>query len=633
MKRPHRLSSLLIFLIVLWLFGALVLIGLSVNVSWRLEERGVAINEVGSLRKQAFYLLSLSQTNDSQKQLQEYENFTQIIDKISLFSKHNFNDTSQYEHFLNQLSIIKEKSQEILPHFNPAIRQHGDVLPLTVVEDFVGEISQLVDIIEKDNTHSIVFLRWFQAMLLMMAISSAFLSSLFLRKLVISPLNLLNAGIQKVKKGNFKTQIDITVNNELGEISTGFNQMTAELHHMYQRLENVVDTKTEELEKRHRDLTFLYEISSLLQKNHDIDLIAQQFLEIVMRFTQAKGGIIRLLNTTKSNTEVIASSGFEADILNANQCNHLKDCFCGIALIKQRTIYHQNLTEDVNIDALCQQYQLTHLVSFKLSMTDDTLGSLNLFFEKEADYKAEDSHLLESVSRQFGLVLDNLRFVQLERQMAVLEERNFMAQGLHDSIAQSLSFLNIQSQLLTKAIEKNQLLVRDQALSFIKEGIQECYDDVRELLLNFRVNINAGNFADSILTVIDRFKRQTNIPLEYQFIDQGRELIPDVQLQIIFILQEALSNIRKHAQASLVQVKIEQYQKRFSLLIVDNGIGFDQAELNQKKKDGHIGTLIMEERARKADGQLIIHSIPNKGTTVSLEIQRTDITQKEQLDG
>ncbi|UNM97137.1 histidine kinase [Ignatzschineria rhizosphaerae] len=628
LQRPHRLSSLLISLIIVWLLGALILIGLSLNVSWRLEERGIAINEVGSLRKQTFYLLSLAQTNDIQKQQQEYQNFIKIVDKISLFSEHNFNTRRQYQDFINQLEIIKQKSREILPHLNPEISS-DEPISLNMIEAFVSEISALVSIIERDNTQSIIFLRWFQAILLIMAISSAFLSSKLLRKLVIDPLTHVSHSIQKIRQGNFKTRVKVDVNNELGEIALGFNQMTQDLEHMYHDLEKMVDIKTQELQKRHQDLTFLYKISSLLQNHKDIDFIASQFLELTIDFTNAKAGMIRILHPNKESSEVIASSGFQPDILLAPQCNHLHDCFCGQALLQKNAVYQQSLVTDNDLDILCQKYSLEHLVSFKLSMSDEALGSLNLFFNHEQDFNIGDSDLLESAARQFGLVLDNLRFEQLERQMAVLEERNFMAQGLHDSIAQSLSFLNIQSQLLTKAIENDQIDVRDQAITFIKEGIQESYDDVRELLLNFRVSMITGNFSDSILNVIERFKRQSEITVNYHFKDQGRELSPDIQLQVIFILQEALSNIRKHSKASLVKIQIEQLQERFTLLIQDNGVGFDDALLAQKKRDGHIGTLIMEERANRAAGDLRIESAIDKGTTILLTIHRTDITQKE----
>ena len=624
LKLPHRLSPLFLAMIAVWLVCGILLIGISLHLSWRLEERGITINEVGNLRKQCFHMYLLSRTGNQELMLQEHEEFMKIFNKISLFTQRKFHNKAQYQKFMTQLIVVKQKALMILPHFSENNPQN-DTLTLEIITDFVESISHLVDIVEQDNTDRIVLLRWLQVVILMIALGASIFSFIFLRRLVVYPLHRLSSGIQQVRNGNFNAPVPIHLNNELGEITAGFNQMSQELGRMYQYLEKLVDDKTEELQKKHSNLSFLYRVSSLLQGSKDIDFIATHFLQLIMDFTKAKGGIIRLLNPSKDSTEIIASKGFEDEVLNAEQCTDLKDCFCGIALLKKKKIFQQSLTSDSNIEALCQKSHLNHLVSFKLSMNEVTLGSLNLFFKEKGDYIAEDSPIIENAVRQFGLVLDSLRVEQLEIQMFVLEERNFMAQGLHDSIAQSLSFLNMQTQLLSKAIANNQTTIRDQSLSFIKEGIQESYDNVRELLLNFRVSLNPGNFADSIQNVINRFKRQTNIAIEFEYIDQGRELSPEKQLQVIFILQEALSNIRKHAEASLVSIHIEQYQDRFTLKVTDNGKGFNEDILTDKKDAGHIGTLIMKERAAKANGSVTIQSQINQGTSLLLEIQRKNI--------
>ncbi|MHC5226612.1 histidine kinase [Ignatzschineria sp. LJL83] len=625
-RKPHKLSTLLTSCILLWLFGAIFLIGLSLNVSWRLEERGVTINEIGSLRKQSFYLHNLSQIDDIQKQQIEYEKFISILDKISLFSAKDFNNKSQYQVYLAQLTQIKTVAKEILPHFNPAIKTNNQ-LPFYEVEYFVEEISKLVDIIEDDNTRSILFLRWFQGLLLLMAITSAIFSYFFLRKLVISPLNQLNIGINDVKQGKFNQSIEITVNNELGDIIAGFNEMSRDLAYMYQGLEKLVDEKTEELQKKNQDLTFLYKIASLLQNNHTIDLLAEQFLETIISYSYADAGTIRVLNASKNSSDLVTSLGFnktEMTPQHLSHCSHLTECYCGISLTQPQNVFQKNI-QDLNTAQFCQENHFQHLVSLKLAANEESFGSVNLFFSRKEKFKQDDIHILENATRQLGLILENRRFDQLEKQMAVLEERNLMAQGLHDSIAQSLSFLNMQSQLLTKAISNNNLEMRDRALSFIKEGIQESYDDIRELLLNFRVNMNPENFADTIVTLIERFKHQTDITVHYDFLEFGRDFSPETQLQIIFIMQEALSNIRKHAEATQVNITIEQQQAKFILLIKDNGIGFDETILNQKQENGHVGTLIMKERALKANGTLTITSQPHEGTSVLLEIHRTHI--------
>ena len=95
-------------------------------------------------------------------------------------------------------------------------------------------------------------------------------------------------------------------------------------------------------------------------------------------------------------------------------------------------------------------------------------------------------HLIETLGNHLGVAIENQRLAARDRQFAVSEERNLMAQGLHDSIAQSLSFLNLQVQMLENALPADLNPQARENLAFIQAGVQECYEDVRELLLNFR---------------------------------------------------------------------------------------------------------------------------------------------------
>lgn len=114
--------------------------------------------------------------------------------------------------------------------------------------------------------------------------------------------------------------------------------------------------------------------------------------------------------------------------------------------------------------------------------------------------------LLESFSTHLGVAIDNQRLIERERQFAVVQERQLLAQGLHDSIAQALSYLNLQVQFLSEAIKNKDDALRDESLSAIQTGVQECYQDVRELLLNFRERVHSEGFLQGVQTVIDRLK-------------------------------------------------------------------------------------------------------------------------------
>lgn len=204
-----------------------------------------------------------------------------------------------------------------------------------------------------------------------------------------------------------------------------------------------------------------------------------------------------------------------------------------------------------------------------------------------------------------------------------------MAQGLHDSIAQSLSFLNMQVQVLEKALseEKNQQAAK--TLDFIHEGIQQCYDDVRELLSNFRVRLVSEGLISSLQGVMKRFEQQTDIVTDWSVEGDVYEVESDVQLQVVFIVQEALSNVRKHAQADTVRVRLAYMADRLNLWIEDNGVGFAEDTLAQKEQQGHVGIHIMKERAGKINGQLRIFVRTEGGACVELMVPRQYIHTQE----
>ena len=104
--------------------------------------------------------------------------------------------------------------------------------------------------------------------------------------------------------------------------------------------------------------------------------------------------------------------------------------------------------------------------------------------------------------------------------------------------------------MLESALQNQEQEQINENLHYIKDGIQECYDDVRELLINFRTKINNKDFTEVVQTLTDRFQRQTQIGVRLHWHGNGPQLNSEQQLQVVFILQESLSNIRKHSQAN-----------------------------------------------------------------------------------
>jgi nitrate/nitrite-specific signal transduction histidine kinase len=246
----------------------------------------------------------------------------------------------------------------------------------------------------------------------------------------------------------------------------------------------------------------------------------------------------------------------------------------------------------------------------------DELGELASGFNRMAgelqDIYATLEQRVEEKTR--SIEAKNRELAALDKEVAVSEERNLLAQELHDSIAQSLAFLNIQVQLLQEDLQKDLIAEALKGLAQIREGVQESYDDVRELLVHFRTRIGSTDLETAIRSALEKFEGQTGI--KATFITQGGapELEPEQVLQIMHIVQESLSNVRKHAKASNIEVEMH-CDNQCVIDIRDNGIGFDAA---RDAGDSHVGLRIMRERAHRIGAELTFDSVPNKGTHICL---------------
>ena len=207
------------------------------------------------------------------------------------------------------------------------------------------------------------------------------------------------------------------------------------------------------------------------------------------------------------------------------------------------------------------------------------------------------------------------------RELAIAEERNLVAQGLHDSIAQGLNFLKLQVQMLGDSIRRDARDETMEGLALIEAGLKESYDDVRELLTNFRIKLGDGDLADALKIAADRFSKQTQTPVNLVIRDTGPPLPAEQQLQVLFIVQEALSNIRKHAQATHIEIKLHNDQD-FSIDIQDDGKGFAQAN-PQHHSEQQVGLNIMRERAARLGASLSIDSTVGRGTRITLLLSHT----------
>ena len=476
-------------------------------------------------------------------------------------------------------------------NIQPALKRYRRPTQIELYR-FAGNIELFLQALENANEKNTLWLRRFQMAMMLMIFVAAGLMIVWHYAWIIRPLETLRDGVETISQGRFGVQIDTEQIQEFAQVSKGFNQMSSRLKVLYTDLEGQVARQTQDLARQNRDLTLLYQTTRDLHQTLTPREAAEEFLARTLPAVSASAGSIRLLDNDRKNTNLIASIGLsEAEDRDSD-------------------------TEQTQPEEETPLFK--HTVVFPITYQEEELGILTLYFSDDPTLNDNDNELLRTLCGQLGVSIASSRLEQERRLLAVLQERNLIAQGLHDSIAQALTFLNLQVQMLESAFHANQKEQAEENIRFIKDGVQECYEDVRELLLNFRTKISNKDFPEAVTTLLSRFKRQTKINVETVWQDDGRTLNDDEQLQIIFILQESLSNIRKHAKAQHVKISMLN-QQNFTLSIEDDGIGFNLQHLH-KLSGEHVGLGIMQERARRINANLDIQSQPEQGTTVTLTL-------------
>ncbi len=204
------------------------------------------------------------------------------------------------------------------------------------------------------------------------------------------------------------------------------------------------------------------------------------------------------------------------------------------------------------------------------------------------------------------------------RRLAILEERDRLAREMHDSLGQVLGFVNLKTKVAEDLIIRGRAPEAGQELSQMREAVQDAYEEVRQAILSLRTTPQAVGLLASLQEYAGRLREQTGLDVRIESAD-GLRLPSAVEAQVIRIVQEALTNVRRHAQAKHVTVRFAREGGGATVTITDDGKGFNVADV-EAAKGMRFGLLTMRERAESIGGALTISSTPGTGTSVRLRI-------------
>ena len=599
-------------------------------LSWALEGAAAAINDTGSLRVQSVRIgLNLNQPGSDILQLHH-----QILAMDRTLTALRTGDPQRPLRMPGSLSVQNQFAQlatswqtrlvPILTQYEtqPELRSRLAGEYLSELSAFVTAADRLVGQIEAANANDTSILRASQFALIVLMLAGSVAVIYLLYGWVIRPVQALSQGISQMTARNFDARVPVEGHDEFGDLAMGFNDMAAQLKTLYSDLASRVEEKTRQLELQNKELTTLYEFSAYLSQPGELEQRCEGFLSRLITYFGATGGTVRILDPRQNNLHMTVHQGISQQFARDEHCLHAGDCLCGEAAQQGIMQLHDFRQLPKGYSYRCQEEGFNSIAIAQIKMGTDHLGSYTLHFIVPREFTSDDRRLFEAVGQHLGIAIENQRMLARTRQLAIAEERNLVAQGLHDSIAQGLNFLKLQVQMLKDSLQRHDEQEVQDVIQMIEVGVRESYDDVRELLTNFRIKLGEGDLTDALQQACDRFERQTGLSVKLEMNDQGPPLPPEQQLQVLFIVQEALSNIRKHAQATHVRITLAN-SGDFNLTVHDNGRGFDMKQENALAQH-HVGLQIMAERAARLHAAFEITSLPKTGTTLSLHIAHTE---------
>lgn len=427
-------------------------------------------------------------------------------------------------------------------------------------------------------------------------------------------LSSLKAWTQKIRAGELSAHIPNSCHPEIAELSLDINFVGEMLCSLSRDSEQQLQLHTEHIAQKNKSLEILYDVVTSINMTRDIQTLLTQFLHTMTELVNAHAAAV-YLEAEKNTCSLIAELGTDADFNNRhpNLPIHVDN--------EQHTIPVDIIPCPNDISAKYFNNHKLSILVVPLQYRGKLLGAYNLYIDKDrfAD-KSEYQDLFTNMGRHLGIAIEKARLDEEANTYNIVRERSSFANELHDSLAQTLASIKYQVRVLDETIHQEDDEATWQELERIETSIDEAHSELRALIAHFRLPIGEHSLTGSIEQIVERFKQESgDMQIYLQKEWPNTQLPTQIELQVIRIIQEALTNARKHSEANVVRVWMRGDEDgHYIVLIEDDGVGI--SERNKHNSVGeHVGLSVMEDRASRIGGTLTIEGETGEGVQVRLE--------------
>ncbi|TCP94866.1 two-component system nitrate/nitrite sensor histidine kinase NarQ [Cricetibacter osteomyelitidis] len=520
------------------------------------------INVSGSLRMQAYRLIYEAERSPENvvRDLKQY--------RFTLHS-HALLDT---QNSIWVTDTVADAYRDILDRWkvmeNYILQQQFDRYQYEI-HNYVNQLDKFVYELQRFSEQKLIIATTTITLSLLLIVAMVAYVIWYTRKQVVIPLQQLALASTQVQLHQFNhVTLDTQKQNELGSLARVFTQMSSELQKFYTALESRVSEKTLKLSQANRTLSMLYYCSQLLTVSELNRDKLQQVLQSVF----------------------------------ANE--HLRFLKIEIYGMEHWDIAIGNEPKNVQLE------------QEEVGIEGHSLAKLSW----QSGLPCPDPRTMPNIAQLLGRALYFQQTQRQQQHLLLMEERSIIARELHDSLAQVLSFLQIQLTLLKHALNKSDETAKEKSMAIIKafeQALRDGYIQLRELLATFRLTVQEANLQLALEQVIDSLKNQTDMTISLDCSLPSQTFTAQQQVHALQIVREAILNAIKHSKGTQIDVIARtNHDGENELIITDNGIGIPSL----KEPDGHYGLNIMSERSAQLNAVLSISNRPEGGTEVKITL-------------
>lgn len=371
--------------------------------------------------------------------------------------------------------------------------------------------------------------------------------------------------------------------------------------------------------QQNRELLALHEAGLDIANELDLEVLLQRVVDRAAALVGARYGALSLPRR-EGGIEAFLTTGITPEEHAAIGPPPTGHGLLAVVLQEGQRLRLADLTRDPRSQGFPPHHPpMRSLLAVPITSRGGILGNLYLTEKLDAaEFTADDEETLTRFATQAAVAIQNARLHSLAREAAIGEERIRIAREMHDSLAQVLGYVNTKAQAARELLRTGQSERARQQLDQLAEAARDAYADVRENILNLRVVPQPDHdFVAVLRQYLERWQEQSGVTVAFAVEDDelAHTLSPATELQLLRIIQEALSNVRKHASATHATLQFAREGGQLVVTIEDDGVGFTPNALGHADFP-RFGLLGMRERVEAIDGALEIHSARGQGTRV-----------------